>query len=103
MKRRDLLRHLQQLEHRVGAQALAQRLQPDRVAGCHVAQVDLGSHAPDEVRLQVLGRRLEDDPPRVGAGGAGPAGAVCCLSCSIGASSTISPPIASFEGLLTSC
>src|SRR5215472_16037824 len=52
---------LLEVQQRVGAKAQTQRLQRDHVLHGDIGEVDIGAQAPDEVRLQALVRRFEDD------------------------------------------
>src|SRR5689334_8782317 len=57
-------------EHqRVRPQTEPQRLQPEEVGGRDVAEVDVRAEQGDEVRLQILGRRLEQQLIRVDTAG----------------------------------
>jgi uncharacterized protein len=45
----------------IGAQSESQRLQPECITGGNIGQVDVAAEMPDEPRLLVLSRCLEDD------------------------------------------
>src|SRR5450631_2347785 len=56
-----------EMDEGVRTQPQAERLQRDHVAWRHVGEIDIAAEAGHEEGLQLLGRRLEYEPPAVGA------------------------------------